>query len=259
MTAPDATPREFSTISLEVAGGLATLTMNRPDRKNAMNYTMIRETREALTAVAADRDIAVLVLTGSGDWFCPGGDIRAVVSGEIAREKEEGVDLDGFQVPVILHEMPQVTVAAINGPCAGAGLGWALGCDLRFATASAKFATAFLERGIAGDMSLPWSLPRVVGGAEARQLSFLPSKIDARRALEISLVTEVFDDETFVEQVDDLVQRLVRFNPEGLRSLKRHYVAAERMSFADYAELESRIVSTSVDPAAFATFLRPER
>ena len=80
---------------------------------------------------------------------------------------------------MLLHEMPQVTIAAINGACAGAGLGWACACDLRYAVADAKFNTAFLDVAVAGDMGLPWTLPRIVGAGRARELSLLPRKLDA--------------------------------------------------------------------------------
>ena len=103
--------------------------------------------------------------------------------------------------------MPAVTIAAINGACAGAGFGWACACDFRFATASARFNTAFLEVGIAGDMGGPWTLARIVGPAVARELYMLPTKIDAAEALRIGLVSRVFDDDVFLDEVAAIVGR----------------------------------------------------
>ena len=99
------------------------------------------------------------------------------------RRKGETVDVRLLRIPVLLHEMPQVTVAAINGACAGAGLGWACGCDLRLAAAGARFNTAFLDVGVAGDMGVPWSLSRIVGGARARELFFFDRQVRCRKAL----------------------------------------------------------------------------
>src|SRR5204862_5686701 len=123
--------------------------------------------------------IRVFVLTGAGKAFCPGSDLKHFSGGG----KDEVLTSRQFKVTTLLHEIPAVTVAAINGACAGAGLGWALACDLRVMTASAKLNTAFLDVAVAGDMAIPWSLPRLVGAARARELSFIPRKIDAEEAL----------------------------------------------------------------------------
>src|ERR1019366_3969776 len=113
-----------------------------------------------------------------------------------------------------------VLSAAVNGACAGAGLGWALACDFRFAAESARFNVAFLDVGVAGDMGGPWSLSRIVGSARARELYFLPGKFDAAEALRIGLVTRVFPDDRFQEEVDAIVNRLTDCAPIALRTLK---------------------------------------
>lgn len=246
--------RELTTIDVVVVGAGITITMNRPHRRNAMNFRMIRETYDLLYDIANCDDCQLVVLTGADDFFSPGGDIKAILNGETDAEMAEGFDLTTFRVPVLLHEMPQVTLAAVNGPCAGSGLGWALGCDLRYATASATFTTAFLERAFAGDMSIPWSLPRVVGPTVARELSFLPSKISASRAKDIGLINDCFADDTYAAQVRTVVDRLLGYDRTAMRNLKSHYVQAERMQFSDYNDYESRLASTSVDPAEFSKF-----
>src|SRR5215207_9914009 len=171
---------DFETIRWEVADGVGTLTMNRPDRLNGMTNRMLVESAELLSQVALDDSLRVVVLTGAGKGFCPGADLKHYTAGDGAPGSAD-VQLrpEHFQVPVILHEMPQVTVAAINGACAGAGLGWACACDLRYATRSAKLNTAFLDVAVAGDMGLPWTLPRLVGAGVARELSLLPRKLSA--------------------------------------------------------------------------------
>ena len=231
---PPVTDR-YSTIVVESADGIATITLNRPDRLNGMTNLMLYETYDALTVLARDPAIRVLVLTGAGRGFCPGADLLVMAEGD------PGPPLEApwFRVPVLLHEMPAVTVAAVNGACAGAGLGWAAACDLRYAARSARFNTAFLDVGVAGDMGLPWSLPRLVGPAKARELSFRPQKLTADEAARIGLVTGVFDDDAYPVSVRQEIDRLARYRPAALGTLKQHYVAGERMSFADFVDIET--------------------
>ena len=180
----------YETIRYERDGPVATLTLNRPDHMNGMTNRMVRETTQALAAAAEDRDVRVLILTGAGRAFSPGADLGNVASGA----PDEPLRADDFRAPVFLHEMPAVTIAAINGACAGAGLGWACACDLRIAAESARFNTAFLDVGVAGDMGGPWTLARLVGPAKARELYFLPQKFDAAEAARIGLVAKVVPD-----------------------------------------------------------------
>jgi len=226
---------QFETIIYEKSGPIARLTMNRPDRLNGMTNRMLVETHNALAAAAEDRDLRVLVLTGAGKGFCPGADIGRVASAA----PNDPLTVDDFRVPVLLHNMPAVTIAAINGACAGAGLGWALACDFRFAAESARFNVAFLDVGVAGDMGGPWSLSRIVGPARARELYFFPGKFDAAEALRIGAVTRVFPDDRFRDEVDAIVNRLAESAPIALRTLKANFVDAERMDFAGYVALES--------------------
>ncbi len=230
-------PPTFETILVSISGPVARLTMNRPERMNAMTNRMVRETTEALEFVAGRDDVRVLVLTGAGRAFCPGADINGVADGSGADER---LGPDQFKAAVWLHEMPAVTIAAINGACAGAGLGWAAACDLRVASRAAKFNTAFLDVGVAGDMAGPWTLPRLIGAAMARELYMLPGKLDAEEALRIGLVNRVFDDAAFTEGVQSIVDRLTAAAPAGLRTMKQNFVDAERMGLSEFVELESK-------------------
>ncbi len=247
----------YETIRYEVSGGIARLTLDRPDQRNGMTNRMVRETHTALTEAAADPSLRVLLLTGEGTSFCPGADLNWATSGE--HDAADTAEPLHFRVPVLLHQMPAVTLAAINGACAGAGLGWACGCDLRVAARSARFNTAFLNVAFAGDMGLPWSLPRLVGAARARDLSFLVEKFTAEEAQQMGLVSRVWDDEVFRKEVEELVGRLERRSPVALKYLKAHYVAAERMDFGDYVDLETehhvRIGASEDTQEAFRAFL----
>jgi 2-(1,2-epoxy-1,2-dihydrophenyl)acetyl-CoA isomerase len=225
----------FETVIYEKVGPVARLTMNRPERLNGMTNRMLIETRKALEAASEDRELRILVLTGAGKGFCPGADIGQVASAA----PDDPLTVDDFRVPILLHDMPAVTIAAVNGACAGAGLGWALACDFRFAAESARFNVAFLDVGVAGDMGGPWSLARIVGPARARELYFLPGKFDAAEALKIGMVTRVFPDDRFRDEVETIVKRLADSAPIALRTLKANFVDSERMDFAGYVALES--------------------
>jgi 2-(1,2-epoxy-1,2-dihydrophenyl)acetyl-CoA isomerase len=246
---------EFETLLYEADGGLARLTLNRPDSMNGMTNRMVREARDALELAASDPSVRVLVLTGEGRAFCPGADLKHFTAGE----SDERLTSREFKVTTLLHEIPAVTLAAINGACAGAGLGWALACDLRVMAASAKLNTAFLDVAVAGDMAIPWSLPRLVGAARARELSFIPRKIDADEALRIGLVARVFPDESFRAGTEDLLRVLLAKSPSALRGLKENYVAAERMTLADFVDYEAerhlRIAASDDTAEAFRAFL----
>jgi 2-(1,2-epoxy-1,2-dihydrophenyl)acetyl-CoA isomerase len=250
---------DYQAVRYGISGGVARLTLNRPDRLNGMTNRMVRETYEALSQAADAANVRVLVLTGAGRGFCPGADLGHYTSEERDASPDPPLGIEHFRVPRLLHEMPAVTIAAINGACAGAGLGWACGCDLRFAAKSAKFSTAFLKVAVAGDMGLPWSLPRLVGATRARELSFLCEKFSAEEAAQIGLVSRVFDDQSFEAEVAAIVERLAKSSPAALRALKAHYVEAERLDFAEYLDRETRAhmeISRSPDTQeAFRAFV----
>jgi 2-(1,2-epoxy-1,2-dihydrophenyl)acetyl-CoA isomerase len=238
----------YATIRYEGSDGVATLTLNRPERRNAMTNQMVRETAEALTRASEDPSLRILVLTGTGPMFCPGADLNWIASGSGATDDAAGtttledqrLSTADFQVPALLHAMPAVTIALVNGACAGAALGWACACDLRLATRSAKFNSAFLDVGVAGDMALPWSLPRLIGAAKARELVMIPDKFDADEAKRIGLVARVFADDEFHAASAAVVARLAASSPPALRMMKRNFLDAERLDLQAFAELEAQ-------------------
>lgn len=246
---------DFETLRYETENGLARLTLDRPDAMNAMTNRMVVEARDALELAASDPSVRVLVLTGEGRAFCPGADLNHFTRGD----SDERLTSREFQVTTLLHEVPAVTVAAINGACAGAGLGWALACDLRVMAASAKLNTAFLDVAVAGDMAIPWSLPRLVGSGRARELSFLPRKVDAEEASRVGLVARVFPEESFRGDTEDLLAGLLEKSPSALRGLKENYVVAERTTLADFVDYEAerhlRIAASDDTAEAFRAFL----
>ena len=169
----------YETILFEATDGVGHLVLNRPERLNGITNRMLSEVHDCLEALAERKDVRVLVLTGAGRGFCPGADLKHYSGGE----EDVKSSPRHYRISQFLHQMPQVTLAAINGACAGAGFGWACACDLRFAARSATFNSAFLNVASAGDMAGPWSLPRLVGAAKARELYFIPDKFRADDAL----------------------------------------------------------------------------
>jgi 2-(1,2-epoxy-1,2-dihydrophenyl)acetyl-CoA isomerase len=222
-----------------------------------MTVTMLRETHDALVEAASDPSVRVVLLTGAGDQsFCPGADLNWATSG--ARGDEGGRPIH-YRVGQILHDMPAISVAAINGACAGAGMGWALGCDIRVAVRHAMFNTAFINVAVAGDMGIPWSLPRLIGASKARELSFLAEKFTADDAKELGLVAKVWDQEQFRAETDALLKRLLGWSPTALRAMKAHYNRAETMPYQAYVDYETedhaRITASADTREAFRAFL----
>jgi len=251
----------LTTVRFEAAGGIGRLTLDRPDRLNAMTNRMVVEVHDAISVIAQRTDVRVLILTGEGRGFCPGADLKhfAADGADVATRHEH------FRTPLLLHRMPQVTIAAINGACAGAGFGWACACDLRFAARSATFNTAFLNVASAGDMAGPWTLPRLVGAAKARELYLLPDKFRADEALAMGLVSRVFDDDAFRAEVAAVATRLAAASPHALRYMKRNFIDAEQMDLETYIQIETerhmQIMAHADAKEAFRAFVekRPPR
>ncbi|MGI9322699.1 MAG: enoyl-CoA hydratase/isomerase family protein [Pseudomonadales bacterium] len=245
----------YETILYEVEGNLATITLNRPDSLNGIVNQMMRELYECLQHVAADQEIRALLFTGAGKGFCPGADLKASTSGV----KQEPNRKEYFHISTLLHEMPKVTIAGINGACAGAGFGWACACDLRYATERASFNSAFLGVAISGDMGGPWLLPRIVGAGKARELFFMSEKFKAAEAERIGLVNKVFPDDAFRAEVKAIAQKLSKSAPLAISEMKKNFVNAEGMPLRDYIELEterhSRTGASQDTKEAFKAFV----
>ena len=229
-------PDDQPTVLTERDGAIATITLNRPDRRNGVTVEMCSALYDTVLEVAAS-DARVLILRGAGSHFCVGADI----GGHAPGTEPPGLDDLGMihHASTLLHTMPQVSIAAIDGGCAGAGLGWAAACDFRFASDGARFNTAFLEVGVSGDMGLAWSLSRIVGGGRARELLFFPEKFGADRALEFGLVTRVFAQGALHEEVLTLARQLAARDPFALRMMKANMVSAEEPDLGKFIDIET--------------------
>jgi 2-(1,2-epoxy-1,2-dihydrophenyl)acetyl-CoA isomerase len=139
----------------------------------------------------------------------------------------------------LLHDMPKITIAAINGACAGAGLAWACACDLRYASVSTVFNTAFLAAAVSGDFGGTWTLPRIVGSAKARELYLLAERFDAAEALRIGLVSGVQPPDDLLTHVRGVGVRIASFAPLALKRVKENFNDAERSSLQEHLEAEA--------------------
>jgi 2-(1,2-epoxy-1,2-dihydrophenyl)acetyl-CoA isomerase len=226
-----------------IKDGVAVLTLNRPERLNAMSTAMLDGLLEALPRLAADEGVGVVVLTGAGRGFCAGGDVKAMAAG---REFDDGTleaKAQGLrrrmEVSRWLHEMPKPTIAMVRGAAAGAGLSLALACDLRVAADNARFATAFARVGYSGDFGGSWFLTQLVGTAKARELYYTADIVDAAQALALNLVNRVVPDARLEEETLALARRLASGPRVALRYMKRNMNAAETNSLTEHLDLEA--------------------
>ena len=225
---------DYEQVIYEKAAPVAQISFNRPQARNTITPTLFDEFYEAVADAAADPSLRVLVVRGASRDFCAGADLKAYAAGG-----QRGNDPSRFGVGVMLHEAPLVTVAAIRGACAGAGLAWALACDLRICDDTAKFNVAFLDVGMSGDMGGTWFLPRIVGAAKARELYFLPGKFDAAEAQRIGLVNRMVSEASFEAELAALTQRLADSSPLALKGMKANFVDSERMGLAEFIAAET--------------------
>jgi len=224
-----------------VTDRVATLTLNRPDRLNALSSPMLEGLLEALPRLAADPQVAVVVLTGAGRGFCAGGDVKSMAEGASQLGMDDAVQrLRGrMEVSRLLHEIPKPTIAMINGPAAGAGLAMALACDLRVASESARLITAFAKVGFSGDFGGSYFLSRLIGTGRARELYYLGEPLDAAQALELGVVNTVVPDFELLDATTALAQRLACGPGIALGLMKKNFNAAETGTLSELLDLEA--------------------
>ncbi len=255
-------------VLLTTSDGVATLTLNRPDRLNAQNTELFECALGHLERLAADDSVRVVVLTGAGRAFCAGGDIStmgpAAGGGEAPPLAQSVRQLRALTyTSQLLHEMPKITIAAINGAVAGGGLSWATACDLRYASSDARFTTAFVNVGLSGDFGISYFLSRVVGPARARELLYFSEVFDASEALRIGLVNDVVPADDLLVYVYRRAALLVDKAPIALARLKENLRDAQRLDLAPYLDAESdrlmRTMATADHVEAATAFLEKRR
>jgi 2-(1,2-epoxy-1,2-dihydrophenyl)acetyl-CoA isomerase len=233
----DALPELLETIE----DGIATLTFNRPERMNALSTPIMEGLLHGLPRLAGDPAVKVVVLTGAGRAFCAGGDVKSMAEGGEQRSAAEATARlrSRMEVSRILHELPKPTIAMINGPAAGAGLAFALACDLRIAGASARLVTAFVKVGLSGDFGGSFFLTRLVGTAKARELYFTGRPVDAEEALSIGLVNRVVPDDQLGDATMQLARTLAQGPQIALSLMKRNMNCAESDGLAQLLDMEA--------------------
>jgi 2-(1,2-epoxy-1,2-dihydrophenyl)acetyl-CoA isomerase len=233
----------------EVKDRVLYLTLNRPDKLNAMSTEMMGGLVDNLMRAAGNPEIGAVVVTGAGRGFCSGGDI----GGMRARNESAGASAGteqtiedrvaglrrGEEASRLLHEMPKVTIAAVNGPAAGAGLSVAMACDLRIASDAARFGTAFAKVGFSGDYGGTWSLTRLVGSAKARELYFLADVIGAEEALRIGLANRVVPAAAFRDEVHTIASRIANGPTVAYTYMKANLNAAINHEFNELLDREA--------------------
>jgi 2-(1,2-epoxy-1,2-dihydrophenyl)acetyl-CoA isomerase len=217
----------YETILFEVNGGIARLTLNRPDRLNSFNTTMHAEVRAALATLvgtsSGEPAARVLVITGAGRGFCAGQDLgdRAVAPGGTAVDLGDSIEKNYTPLIKTLRNLPMPVIGAVNGVAAGAGANIALACDLVVAARSAVFVQAFAKLGLVPDSGGTWFLPRLVGTARAIGLAFLGDKLSAERAAEWGLIWRCVEDAEFAEVINALARQLADAPTRGLARTKQ--------------------------------------
>lgn len=236
-------------VSCTVTDGVATLLLRNAERRNAVSVDLLDGLDRTLAELEGNRSVRVVVVTGDGPAFSVGADLAAPPAQRSLRGESVPADLSRLRhagrIVERLHHLPQVTVAAVNGACAGAGLALALACDLRIAAEKAVFNTAFLSAGLSGDFGGIWFAARILGAAKAKELFLLPEKLPAPMAHAAGLVTFVAEGADFDAATCRLANRLARSAPRAAQAMKQNFYAAESMTLADYLRVESeRMVAT---------------
>lgn len=215
------------------------MTLNRPDRLNALNGAMVNELLDRLRDLAGQPEVRVVVLTGAGRGFCAGGDV-ASLAGDGGQSSSPGrTSRELMEISELLHGMAKPTIAWINGPCAGGGLSFAAAADIRLAAESAVFATAYLRVGIPGDHGGIWTVTRAVGSSRARALFLLGDRFTAQEAERIGLVHAVLPDAALAARVGEVAARLAAASPAALDAMKANLNDAETLPLAAYLDRET--------------------
>jgi 2-(1,2-epoxy-1,2-dihydrophenyl)acetyl-CoA isomerase len=228
----------------EIDDGVALITMNRPDRRNAFSQSMMSAMAEVLAQVEADDAVGCVVLTGAGGAFCAGGDVKGMATPPpdgAARSLDAAIHrqrLNQRATSGRLWSMPKPTIAAIGGPAAGAGLSLALACDLRYAVPGAILTTAFARVAFAGDYGGTWFLTRLVGSGKAKELYYFSERITAEQAERLGIVNAIFPAADFEREVMARARRLAEGPSIAYRYMKENLNRAVSGELGDCMDLE---------------------
>jgi 2-(1,2-epoxy-1,2-dihydrophenyl)acetyl-CoA isomerase len=243
------------TVKIEVVDRVGIITLNRPERRNALHDDMYDPVISAVEAFAAAPDVGCVVVTGAGDAFCAGGDVRdgsgRRTDGTKPTDEERAANLArNSRITVVLHEAPIITIAAVNGPAVGAGLAIALACDLRIAAPTARFITGWARLGFAGDMGGPWLLAHRLGPARALELLALNGGLDAEEATRLGLVDRlVAEGDDFEAAWRSWAGEFAAGPQTAIGFMKQNVLNASRLTLAEavHTEAEFQVASSRTD------------
>jgi len=227
----------YEKITLAKAQGLATLTLNAPDKLNAVSRKMIAEIKQAWEEIGADGSVRAVLLTGNGRGFCAGADLS---DPDRKNDADSGSALDKFFNPVIrtMRALPKPIVAAVNGVAAGVGMSFAMAADIAIAAKSASFLQAFSRIGLLPDGGSTWFLPRLVGEQRARALAMLAPQISAEQAKQWGLIWDVVDDAALMPTATELARRLAGGPTLSLARIKDAMNQATQNDLSQQLDLE---------------------
>ncbi|MBE0415620.1 MAG: enoyl-CoA hydratase/isomerase family protein [Dehalococcoidia bacterium] len=215
----------FETIILEKKEHVATLTLNRPERRNAVNFQMMQELVAAIEDVAGDDDVRVLVITGAGRGFCSGADLTLMGGGapeELTVEKIRRASMFqlGQKIVLGLQRMEKPTIAMVNGACVGMGADFALACDMRTGAEYTRFICGFTRIGLFPGFGATWLYPRVMGLGKAFETLFTGDPIGAEEAEKIGILNKVFPADKLEEETMNLARRIAKGPPIAIGLMK---------------------------------------
>ncbi|MFN5880385.1 MAG: enoyl-CoA hydratase/isomerase family protein [Burkholderiales bacterium] len=215
-----------------VEDGIATITLNRPDRQNTITRPMLAAFSKCLVQANADPEVRVVIVTGAGRFFCAGLDLRG---GSGIGEGKHGPTLDLREAPpTVLHHMDKPTLCALNGSSAGYGMDMALGCDIRVMAEGSKMAAAFTARGVVPESGGTWLLPRMLGWARAAELIFTGRTLDAAQCLEMGLVSHVVPADQVMSYTRALAREIASNAPLAVQAAKRMMRMSANENFSDH-------------------------
>ncbi len=259
MTA-DITTDEFS---YEVADAVATLTLNRPARKNAFTLTMVDSWTQALRAAQRDPAVRAVIVTGAGDAFCSGVDLSALAEVDDTPLGRKRMLTDRIhQVAIALADLDKPVVAAMKGVAVGAGLDMALLCDMRFAGRSVRLSEGYIKVGLVPGDGGAWLLPRLVGTAKAMELLMTGDMVGADEALRIGMVNRVYEDDELMDRTREFALQLAAAPPVQIAMIKRLVRSAESVDLRTHYDMVSShfgVVSSLDDYAESQAAFREKR
>jgi enoyl-CoA hydratase/carnithine racemase len=260
-TAPAQWDHMFNTIELSVENGLATLTLMRPERKNALTRPMFDEMREALDRLRSNPEVKALLLIGSGDDFCSGADVGKISGGVEACDIRERVTHVNRLVTA-LAEFDRPLVVAVDGVAFGAGFSLALAADFLIASDRARFCMAFARIGLVPDMGASYTLPRIVGVQKAKEIIYSAREVSAQEALALGIVLEVLPVAQFRARAEELARSLCNLSTAAFGMTKRLLARAFEVDLATQLDAEASAQAVAMSSPyvqdATARFLRKE-